>query len=149
MATLHLMCGLPGSGKTTLAKQLEQEHNAVRLSPDEWMAQIVGDGYDESRRAGVEAVQWKLAQRLLSFDIDVILENGFWTRAERDLYRVGAKTAGATVRLHYQDVTADELKRRLRERNEDVPEDAFYIPDANIDAWALEFEPPAPDELQI
>ena len=36
MATLHLMVGLPCSGKTTLAKQLEQERSALRLTPDEW-----------------------------------------------------------------------------------------------------------------
>ena len=36
VATLHLMVGLPCSGKTTLAKQLEQERSALRLTPDEW-----------------------------------------------------------------------------------------------------------------
>src|SRR5580700_5672155 len=102
VATLHMMCGLPGSGKTTLAKQLEEKHNAVRLCPDEWMAQIVGDGYDEARRGGVEAVQLGLAQRLLPFGIDVILENGFWTREERDKYREAARTLGADVKIHYQ-----------------------------------------------
>jgi predicted kinase len=34
MATLHLICGLPCSGKTTLAKQLEQQHAALRLTTD-------------------------------------------------------------------------------------------------------------------
>ena len=147
MATLHLMCGLPGSGKTTRAKALEAEHNAIRLCPDEWMSQVVGDGYDEARRSGVEAVQWKLAQRLLSFGIDVILENGFWARSERDTYRAGAQALGADVKLHYQAVTAVELKRRIRERNQDVPADAFFIPDSEIDRWNQEFEAPGDDEL--
>jgi hypothetical protein len=142
-----MMCGLPGSGKTTLAKQLEEKHNAVRLCPDEWMAQIVGDGYDEARRGGVEAVQWDLAQRLLPFGIDVILENGFWSREERDAYRETARALGADVKIHYRQVSAQELKRRLRERNEDVPPDAFYIPDMLIDEWCLEFEPPQAEEL--
>ena len=35
MATLHLMVGLPCSGKTTLAKKLEVERAALRLTPDE------------------------------------------------------------------------------------------------------------------
>ena len=32
-----IVCGLPGSGKTTRAKALEREHGAVRLSADDWM----------------------------------------------------------------------------------------------------------------
>jgi predicted kinase len=35
-ARLILICGLPGSGKTTLAKELEPGVPAIRLSPDEW-----------------------------------------------------------------------------------------------------------------
>src|SRR5258708_5633784 len=73
MATLHLICGLPGSGKTTLAKQLERDLPALRLAPDEWMARIVGDGFDDAKRAAVEAVQWEIAARALSLGINVSL----------------------------------------------------------------------------
>ncbi|WP_395697799.1 AAA family ATPase [Methylocella sp.] len=34
MPIVHLICGLPGSEKTTLARQLEQQGKGVRLSPD-------------------------------------------------------------------------------------------------------------------
>src|SRR5690242_19062107 len=36
VATLHLIVGLPCSGKTTLARQLERQYSALRLTPDEW-----------------------------------------------------------------------------------------------------------------
>ena len=91
MATLFLICGLPGSGKTTLATQLESEHRALRLTPDEWMGRIVGGGTDEVKRAAVELLQWEIAQRLLSLGIDVILESGFWVRSERDAFRARAR----------------------------------------------------------
>lgn len=42
MATLHMMCGLPGAGKTTLARRLEREHRALRLTPDEWVTPLYG-----------------------------------------------------------------------------------------------------------
>lgn len=35
MATLYMMVGLPGSGKTTEAKKLEHEYKVLRLTSDE------------------------------------------------------------------------------------------------------------------
>ena len=40
--TLHLTVGLPGVGKTTLARRIAHEDNAVRFSPDEWMIPLFG-----------------------------------------------------------------------------------------------------------
>ena len=40
MAQLHLICGLPGAGKTTLARRLDVELPALRLSPEEWLIRI-------------------------------------------------------------------------------------------------------------
>ena len=47
MATLHLMVGLPCSVKTTLARQLEQEVSALRLTPDEWHTRPFGYDVEE------------------------------------------------------------------------------------------------------
>ena len=38
-----MLCGLPGSGKTTLAKKLENERQAIRLCPDEWVIALIPD----------------------------------------------------------------------------------------------------------
>ena len=37
MAMIYFLCGLPSSGKTTLAKRLETEKEAARLTLDERM----------------------------------------------------------------------------------------------------------------
>jgi predicted kinase len=50
-----MICGLPGSGKTTLARRVEAESAAVRFTPDEWMAALGFHIYDEARDR-VEAV---------------------------------------------------------------------------------------------
>lgn len=104
MSTLFLICGLPGAGKTTLAKQLEHSENALRLCPDEWIQPILPDPNDRQEmdrvRGHIEAIQWELAKRALTLGIHVILEFGFWSKQEREYFRKEAETLGATVRLY-------------------------------------------------
>lgn len=82
-----MVCGLPGSGKTTRAKLLEAGLRAIRFSPDEWMGALSLDIYDEGKRETIEALQWKFAQRLLTLGVTVIIEWGTWARSERDTLR--------------------------------------------------------------
>ncbi len=151
MATLHLICGLPGAGKTTLAKQLEQSQTALRLCPDEWIAALLADPNDiaerDRLRDPVEALQWGLAQRALVLGTNVILENGFWSRAERDSYRAQAEALGARVELHYLGVARDELWHRLALRNANLPPGTFAVNEAELDLWLSWFEAPTPDEF--
>jgi hypothetical protein len=61
MATLYLMVGLPCSGKTALARTLEQRFSALRLTPDEWQVRLFGqdaaDPQHDSRHSLIEALQ--------------------------------------------------------------------------------------------
>jgi predicted kinase len=72
---------------------------------------LSGDGYDDAKRAIVEAVQWEIAARALSLGVNVVLENGFWSRRERDDFRSCA-APGAGIEIHFLDVARDELLRR-------------------------------------
>ena len=67
MATLCLTCGLPASGKTTVAKQIEAR-GALRLTADEWLWEILPNGPREEHdalRPAVERLQWQTAMRAL------------------------------------------------------------------------------------
>jgi predicted kinase len=145
-ARLILICGLPGSGKTTLAKQLAPKVPAVRLSPDEWKHDLGIDYYDEQRRVQLENRLWRLGQELLTLGQSVILENGFWARKERDELRLGARSLGVTVELHYLDAPVEELWRRLEFRNDETRPGAVPIKREDLQKWALQFE--APDEAE-
>src|SRR5580698_2108248 len=79
---LIIICGLPGSGKTTLAREFETRLHAVRFEPDEWMEALALDLYDEQSRAKIEQLQWKLGRQLLSVGLTVIIEWGTWGRSE-------------------------------------------------------------------
>jgi predicted kinase len=138
---------LPGSGKTTLAKQIAPELGAVRLSPDEWKHDLGIDYYDEPGRVRLEQRLWRLAQELLQLGQTVILENGFWDREERDELRLGARALGVAVELHHLDAPVEELWRRLDARNRLGLPGAAPIARGDLERWALQFEPPDAAEL--
>ncbi|HMG74153.1 MAG TPA: ATP-binding protein [Pyrinomonadaceae bacterium] len=152
IATLHLMCGLPCAGKTTLAKQIEHERSALRLTPDEWIIRLFGADLSletlDAARDPVETVLWDLAARLLVLGVDVILDFGFWSRAERDDFRSRAAQLGARSELHFVDVSEKELLARLAARNAQLPTGTFWIDQARLSLWSRQFEPPTMDELR-
>ncbi len=142
MPTLFLLCGLPGSGKTTLARQLEREQCALRLTPDEWIVALGIDTFDEPKRAAIEAIQWNLAERALVLGMNVVIDFGVWSRQERDDFRSRAEALGARVELRFLDVPRDELWARLVRRGGTLPSEPEFA------HWCTElFEPPGPDEF--
>jgi predicted kinase len=152
MPALFLMCGLPGAGKTTQARRLERERHALRLSPDEWIAPLLRDPSDieelDRLRSPVESVQWEVAARVLALGVDVVLDWGFWSRAERDEYRARALALGARAEVHYFAVGCDALWARLSARNEDLPPGTFVVTEAQLDLWWGWFETPTAEELE-
>jgi predicted kinase len=148
-ARLILICGLPGSGKTTLAKQLAAQADAVRLSPDEWKHALAIDYYDEDARLRLEAKLWQLAKELLGLGQSVVMEHGFWAREERDELRLAARQIGVAVDLHYLAVPLAELWRRLERRNGEPAPGLVPINRDDLERWAAQFEPPEPAELVL
>ncbi len=139
---LVLLCGLPGSGKTTLAKRLEEAIPATRLCGDEWMTRLGVDLLDDEFRDRIESLFWDLARDLLGHGQCVILESGFWLRSDRDEKRLGARALGASVELHHLDVGIDELVRRVTARTADGVEGTVPITESQLRQWVLSFEPP-------
>jgi predicted kinase len=119
---LILTCGLPGAGKTTLARQLAADRSAVCLTKDEW---------------------------LTALGLSVVLDFGLWARIERDEMRSVARDIGVGVELHYLEVSTDELWRRIQARNSQPPWDSYTIRRADLDGWLLLFQAPDPAELAL
>ena len=143
---LVLICGLPASGKTTLARELADAYGAVRLNPDEWESALDVDPFDEGFQARLEAAFWELTQRLLVLGTSVVLDWGFWARWERDEKREAARTLGVAVELHFLDAPFDELMSRVVARH---AAGGIAITKSHMERYRGTFQPPTDDELAL
>ncbi|PZQ47654.1 MAG: hypothetical protein DI551_02995 [Micavibrio aeruginosavorus] len=153
MAILYLMHGFVGAGKTTFAKKLELEKRAVRYSHDEWMRDRFGENppagkFAEYYEIVADDIKQQAAERL-SRGQDVILDFGFWTRADRDEYRSWADLMGAECVLYYIHADPDVMKARVLKRTEELPEGQLVIDENAIELFKTKFEPLAADEAHI
>ena len=143
---LVLICGLPASGKTTLAREIADAYGAVRLNPDEWETALDVDPFDEGFQARLEAEFWELTQRLLVLGTSVVLEWGFWARSERDQKREAARRLGVAVELRFLDAPYEELVRRVAARH---AAGGIAITERHMDRYRGLFQPPTDEELAL
>ena len=148
-ARLILTCGLPGAGKTALARQLAADRGAVRLTKDEWLWALGSSPWDRPTGETIERELWRLAQEILSLGLSVVLDFGLWARIERDEMRSAARGLGVGVELHYLEVPTDELWRRIDARNSTPPWDNEPIGRADLDVWLSIFQAPGSAELAL
>lgn len=148
MATVHLVCGFLGAGKTTFAKALAERCSAVRLSVDELYLRLFADGptYELDVQAldrllGVLNDMWPA---MVTAGVDVVLDFGFWRRAARDETRAKAQSLGAEARLHWLRCPDDVAVARCLARNGQPG--AFLISEQGFHELRARFEPPAADE---
>lgn len=142
---LVVVCGLPGSGKTTRARRLAQQRRLVRLCADDWMERLGMSLWDIAARAKVEQLQRDVMVGLLDGRRGVVVEWGTWFRSERDELRELARQHGARVELHYLDEPDEELWRRIASRDREDPP----ITMEDVLTWRELLEAPTEEELAL
>jgi predicted kinase len=145
------MVGLPCSGKTTKAKELEHTLNAIRLTPDDWQVNLFGHDTEEpehdKRHFLIEDMLWQIGARALALGTNIILDYGFWAKEERDDYRARARKLGARSEIIFMDVSPTELMERVRVRNQNLTSAIAYIPEERMLSWIDFFQKPGAEEL--
>ncbi|MFI5698314.1 AAA family ATPase [Kribbella sp. NPDC051586] len=149
MAVLVLIVGLPGAGKTSLARRLEEERKALRLTPDVWMDALFHTNEFDGRRWVLESeLFWGVAARALELGVNVILDYGCWSEEERDLFRTRTQQLGASAEMILLDLPIEQLWERIEKRNADLPAGTFRISREELYEWSTRFEVPTQDELE-
>lgn len=146
--TLFLTVGLPATGKTTAARRIEIDHEALRLTKDEWMKALYGQDNPSSASDVIEGRLIEIALRALDLGINVVIDFGLWGRDERSALRQAAADRGAKVEMIYSDVSPTEQRRRLDQRQAAQAHTTWPISDHELAGWAGIFQVPTPGELE-
>jgi predicted kinase len=141
------MVGLPAAGKTTVARRIEIEHRALRLTPDEWMIPLFGESMANGKRNVLEGRFIATALSALQLGFNVVLDFGVWAKDERTALRWLASTVEAECELVYVAIGEAEQLERVDQRFATAPESTFLITPSDLDEWRTIFQPPGEEEL--
>ncbi|GAA2484121.1 AAA family ATPase [Winogradskya humida] len=147
MSHLFLIVGLPGAGKTTTAAQLAASHQALRLTPDEWMIALYDGVQPDGKRDLLEGRLIMVALQALRIGTNVVLDFGLWGRDERSALRWLAATADASCTVVYLPVEPDVQRARVAHRQATAPHTTFPMSDADLVTWRAQFQ--APDDAEL
>lgn len=124
-ANVYIICGLTGAGKSTYSEQLRRDVNGVRMSIDDWMAQLFFMDREptsdfewfHSRVRRCCAQMRDTADNIIETGRPIIFDCGFTNQEERQIFYDWADAMGYSVALHFLDVPESVRWDRVQNRN--------------------------------
>ena len=152
MATLHLICGKAGAGKTTLARALGRDLPAAVFCEDEWICTL---GFEIRSLADFVRAAAKcrgligpLAIDLLRLGTSVVFDFAGNTLRDRQWARGLSEAAGADHVLHVIEAEDAACLANIHRRNAEQPPGLYWgqVSDETFHAVTAHFAPPRPEE---
>lgn len=144
-----LLVGFPYSGKTTLAKELENRLGFARINIDDLK---FAKGYTEVGDDDVPDEVWDqifketdgLIVKYLTEGRNLANEYAWITREWRDKARKVAKDHGFDTKVILIDIPVEEIKMRWQKNKE--TKERFHWPEQEFQGYLKDFERPGLDE---
>ena len=154
-AKVYLICGKICSGKSFYVNKLKNETGAVVLSCDELTSDLfdnnLGDKHD-AMMVRVHRYLHKKAAEIALSGSPVILEWGFWRKADRVYAKEYYVNQNIPVEFHYIDISDEDWQKNIEARNRAVAngETTDYALDEGLLQKLISlFEAPSPDEIDV
>lgn len=158
MATIHLVEGPVGAGKSTFVAELRNRHNAAGFILDAWFVRLYSPDrpaanlmeWYAARKARCLDQIWVTAREVLDTGRDVVLELGLVEKASRENFYTQVREAGYDLGVYLLDAPRDIRRDRVRQRNREKGATfSMEVPDAFFELASDHWEPMDETECEI
>jgi predicted kinase len=114
-STLYIMCGLPFSGKTTLAQSLATQCDLVHLDVDAFARErslLPEEGINDEQWGHIFRQVYEQVATLLASGQSVVVDAVNFDKAGRNRFRMLAQRSGSSVYVIYVNLPIAEIERR-------------------------------------
>ena len=145
MKTMYIICGLPGSGKSTWAKRMVKSEGAIIISKDAIRTMIHGEYiFDNDREPIVGAILTAIVSGI-KLNIDIIIDETNITQERRQRLVFLAHQYGYTPMIVYCKGNGKNLENRMTEPKGYTKEKWEEV----INKMQEDFEPPVGNECSF
>lgn len=150
-ATLYFLCGKMGAGKSTQAKELASEYEAILISEDDWLVAHYPEqihSFDDYIRysAQIKPFIKQHVQQLLAKGVSVVMDFPANMKRQRLWFLTLAQEVGCQHKLIYLDVSDEVCLRQIAKRRIEQPVRAKFDTPQVFHHVTQYFEPPLADE---
>lgn len=155
MATVHIVFGQQGAGKTTYSRQLADKEQGTRFSIDNWVGELYGPDLPKPMSFPwiMERVQrcerriWAVASDVAQRGGNVILDLGFMKVDDRSRFVALAQAKSLPVRTHFVTAPLEVRRDRVLSRNLNKGDTfSFEVTPGMFDFMETQFEAPTESE---